>query len=98
MSYKQLTVDEWVDEINFGLKFRSKYGNEKEWAHLESVFYNVHNSQINSGPNIIYSTADALLSELLTPDPYLTCKSRKPEYIDAARLLETVDNNLIDDM
>jgi hypothetical protein len=98
MAFRELTVDEWVDEINFGLKYRSKYGNEKEWAKIEAIFYNVHDSQMNAGPNIIYSTADALLSELLVPNPYLTLKGRRPESINTARLLERVDNNLVDDM
>jgi hypothetical protein len=98
MAFRELTVDEWTDEINYGLKYRQKYGNEKAWADLEAIFYNVHNSQMNSGPNIIFSTADALLSELLTPKPYLTSKARHPEFINGARLQESVDNTLIDDM
>src|SRR6185503_8796528 len=98
MAFRELTVEEWTDEINHGLKYRQKYGNEKAWADLEAIFYNVHNSQMNAGPNIVFSTADALLSELLTPDPYLTCKARHPEFINSARLQETVDNTLVDDM
>ena len=98
MPFKELTVDNWTDEINNGLLYRQRYGLEKDWAEIEAIYYNVHDSQINAGPNIIFSTGDALLSELNVPNPYLTLKARTPDFIAGSRLVEQVDNTLIDDM
>ena len=98
MSFKELTVEQWEAELNHGLKFREQYGLEKKWHELEALFYNVSDSQMNAGPNIVLSTGDALLSTLNVPAPYLTLKARRSDYINPARLLETVDNTLIDEM
>lgn len=95
---KELSVEDWVDEINNGLKYRQRYGLEKQWAEIEAVYYNQHDSQLNAGPNIIFSSGDALLSELNTPNPYLTLKPRKPEFIAGSKILEVIDNTLIDDL
>lgn len=96
--FKPLTVEEWNEEINHGLEFRQRFGNEKSWADLEAIFYNVHPSQMNAGPNVLFSTGDALMSELNVPDPSLSLTPLKPDLTDATRLQETVDNQLISAM
>lgn len=96
--FKELDVDDWVSEINEGLKYREKYGNEKSWSELEAIFYNVHQTQLNAGPNILFSTGDALLSELGVPQPYLTVKARGPDFVNSSKLWEKVSNTLISDM
>lgn len=93
---KELTVSEWIEEINAGLKFRQKYGLEEQWGELEALLYNVHPSSANSGPNILLSTLDGLASSLTVPFPYITIKARQSSYLDKSRVVESVDNMLID--
>jgi hypothetical protein len=97
-TFRELKVVEWWDEIDRGLAFRREYGREQNWATLEKLFYNSHESQANEGPNIIYSTGEALLSSLSTPYPYITIKPRTSNSLMKARIVESVDNMLVTDM
>jgi hypothetical protein len=97
--WTDLTVDDWKQEIDRGLKYRKVYGREESWSTLEKLFYSQHPSQINStGPNILASTGDGLLSTLSVPEPYVTIKAKRQDYLQAASVLESVDNMLIEEM
>lgn len=96
--YKERTVDDWIEEINNGLEFRRLYGKEDGWADIEALAYNVHTSQANSGPNLIYSMGDDLLSTLNVPNPMILVEPTKQSEIDSAPVIEAVDNQLIGQM
>jgi hypothetical protein len=98
MARKALSVDDWFLEIEHGLEYRRQYGLEDYWAEHEALFYSVHPSQDNSGPNIIASTGDALLSTLTVPYPSFSLKPRVPEFIRRSRIQESVDNMLVSDL
>ena len=95
---KKLTVEEWVQEIDDGLEYRRLYGLEDDWATLEAMYYSVHESSKYGGPNIISSTADAVLSQLNVPIPAVTVKPKRPNLGPASRVLESVDNTLLSDL
>jgi hypothetical protein len=93
------TVEDWTCEIERGLEYRLKYGLESRWLENEASFYNVRKGDVdNSGPNIIASTGDALLSNLGVPYPRINVKARKAQFLNSSRVVESVDNNLIYDM
>lgn len=92
------TVSEWFEEIERGLEYRRLYGIEDAWCRLEQMFYNVHPSCGNSGPNIIMSTGDALMSSLTVPYPKVLVSARRPDLVSVAKIVETVDDMLIEDM
>lgn len=98
MPLRDLTVDEWFEEIERGRDFRRKYGLEESWAEQEAMYYNVHETNANSGPNLIASVGDALMSSLSVPVPQVLLQARRQELVDAARVLETIDNGLIKDL
>lgn len=98
LSKIDLSVEEWNEEINKGLEYRKQYGLEDSWSRLEALFYNVHDSQANSGPNIIMSTGDAYMSSMSVPSAYVTVKARRSDVVSKARLQETVDNDLLDEL
>lgn len=98
MSYAELSVEEWFEEIERGRVYRRKYGLEDTWAEQEAMFYNVHETNRNSGPNLIMSVGDALISALSVPVPLVILQSRRRELVAASRTLETVDNGLIKDI
>jgi hypothetical protein len=95
MAWKELSVSDWNDEINQGLKFRQLYGLEDRWSKLEALYLHVHKSHLTAGPNIIASTGDALLSTLAVPFPYLSVKPRRMDFVPGARVVESVDNMLV---
>jgi hypothetical protein len=98
MAFRQFTPTEWTDEIDSGLDFRKKFGVEGTWGELEAMYYNVHKSMANDGPNIIMSTMDSLLSSLTVPTPAIMVKPETPEAVQRAPLVETLDNILLREM
>lgn len=98
MSYKELKPAEWDQELHHAMQYRRKYGLEDKWGQLEAMLYHVKPEQANSGPNIMISTLDSLASAMNVPQPYITVKARNTRSITKARLLESVDNLLIDTM
>lgn len=93
--FKELTVAQWREEISTGLEYRRRYGREDNWAELEQLYMNVTSGQKNNGPNIIFSTGDALLSTLTVPFPTVTIKPVMPSDVEGAPIVETLDNLLI---
>ncbi len=98
MATKELTVAQWQDEIDNGLKFRKEYGIEDQWAELEALFYNVTDEQRTPGPNIIFSTGDSLLSQLTSPNPHILIKPLRQEAVNTAPILEQLDNTLLNSL
>lgn len=95
MPFRQFKTHEWTDEIDSGLDFRRKFGIEQVWGSLESMYYNVHPSMANDGPNMIMSTGDSLLSSLTVPNPAIIVKAENPDAVNKAPLLENLDNVLL---
>lgn len=95
MAFRNFTPDEWANEIGTGLDYRRKFGIEGTWGDLEAMYYNVHKSMANDGPNIIMSMMDSLLSTLTVPNPAIMVKPEHPDAVDSAPILETIDNVLL---
>lgn len=95
MRFRQYTPQEWIMEIEGGLEFRRKFGIEAVWGEMEAIYYNVHPSMANDGPNVIMSTGDALLSTLTVPSPRFLVKPERQEAVSKARQVESLDNLLL---
>ncbi len=95
MGFRQFDPLEWGLEIQSGLDYRRKFGLEGVWGDLEAMYYNVHPSMANDGPNIIMSTMDSLLSTLTVPTPAIMVKPEHPEAVNKAPIVEVVDNVLL---
>jgi len=67
MSSKKTTAQEYLDEITAGLAYRRRFGLEDTWLDIEAKFYGV-SLATDTGPNIVQSRGDALISALATPD------------------------------
>ena len=98
MAKKALNVQDWHLEIDRGLDYRRQFGLEDLWSEVEALFYQVHRSQDQEAPNLIFSVGDSLLSSLNVPDPHITVGPKRMESIESAPVLESVDNALIEDM
>ena len=59
-------AQEVLDDINSGLRYRELFGLEGAWAPIEAAFYGVTDDN-DTGPNIIQSRVDSLVSALATP-------------------------------
>lgn len=94
---KELEPKDWMERIWHGLEFRAKFGMEETWADCEDLFYNKHSTSL-LGPNIIMSTGDALMSALAIEQPSILIRPAMGTDPNAASILESVDNELIEDI
>lgn len=97
MAFKELSVKDWKEEIENGLEYRRSYGLEESWATLEALYYDVDPSEA-PGPNLIASNGDSLLSTLTVPNPKISVRARRGEFIESASVVEAVDNWLITEL
>lgn len=98
MAFKDLKPQEWIDEIDEGLEYRRRFGLEDKWGDLEAIYYNVHSSMLNDGPNIFLSQGDAMLSTVTVPSPQILVKPTTPEGVQTAPLVEALDRTLLRDL
>jgi len=90
-----LTPEEWMVEIDNGLKFRELFGREAAWKQLEQDYLNDIDSNTALGSNLVFSMGDTLLSSLNVPDPEISVISEHPMGVDRAPTVEAWDNYLI---
>jgi hypothetical protein len=90
---KELTVQQWIGELERGCDYRKDYGFEDAWSNLEAMFYSA--GSFGSAPNLISSNGDALISNVSMSNPYITVESMDIESVPGAKVLERVDNNLM---
>lgn len=95
MASNNYKPEDWLTEISNGLEYRRKFGLEDMWGQFEAIYYNVHNSMLNDGPNIFLSQGDAMLSTLTVPTARVKVSATKPEEVELAPLVETLDNTIL---
>lgn len=95
---RNMSVEEWFNELDQGLNYRRLYGLEESWNDVEALYYNTHTSLASDSPNIIASTGAAFVSELTVPQPYMLVEPTREESVDGAPILESVLNNIIYDI
>lgn len=98
MSYRNPTPEDWRQELERGLEFRRRFGLEDMWGQHEAIYYNVHESMMNDGPNIFLSQGDAMLSMITVPSAAVRVKPTKPEEVDPAPLVESLSNKFLRDL
>lgn len=98
MPSKKRTVEDWFEEIDAALEYRRVHGLEDSWGKIEALYYNVHRSMSNDGPNILLSSGDAMLSTITVPDPKVLVEPRTPEAVAKSKILESLDNLLLQEM
>jgi len=85
-------VKTWLQRIGDGLVHRRQFGGEERWRKLEDTFYNKGRpSKSKSGPNLIASNGDSLLSYLAVPNPSILLKPRKSKFVESGQILEGLD-------
>ena len=94
---KDLTVQEWFDELDEGLKYRRTFGKEETWRTNEMAFYG-EKGNTGGGPNLFLSTGDSLLSALTVPVPMIKASARHERFLRFAPIVEAVDNWLMEEI
>jgi hypothetical protein len=91
----KLTPEDWLTEIDNGLKFRELYGREAAWKQLEMDYLNGEDSHTSIGANLMFSMGDSLLSALNVPDPEISVNPTHPMGVERGPVVESWDNYLI---
>ncbi|MHA2064918.1 MAG: hypothetical protein ACXABY_11135 [Candidatus Thorarchaeota archaeon] len=91
----KLTPEEWMTEVDNGLKFRELYGREASWKRLEEDYLNGEDGHTTIGSNLVFSMGDSLQSALHIPDPEINVAPTHPMGVDRAPTIESWDNYLI---
>lgn len=95
---KQGSPKDWIEDLEAGLEFRREYGQERDWAKLERLFFNEDETQMeNPSPNLIASSGDSLMSSLTVPRPRILLSPRTPDSVDEIPVVETQVNSLFED-
>jgi hypothetical protein len=92
---KKLSPEDWMEEIWHSLEYRRQFGVEDQWGEMEAIYYNVHPSMANDGPNVFLSSGDSMLSTVTVPDPKILVSPRVPEAVAKSKILESLDNLLL---
>lgn len=95
---RELTIEDWRDEIARGLDERKEHGAEAYWAEIEALFYGQHESSASAGPNLILATGDALMSALTVPEPVYSVKALTPDDLEKAKVVQSILNGLLVDL
>jgi hypothetical protein len=91
----QKTVAEWFEEIDDGLEYRRIFAREDSWKKLELDYLNDPTGDTAIGSNLVYEMGDALMSDLLVPDPEFVVEPTKSMSAKKAPIVESLDNMLV---
>ncbi len=98
MGRKDKTSSEWFDELILGMDFRKRYGLETAWNELEGMYYNMPETAVDKGPNIIASQGDSLLSQIATSKPTIMVSPRQVGEVETAPVVQALDSLLMDEL
>lgn len=93
---KELTTQQWLGELERGSDYRRDFGLEDEWSKLEAMFYSVE--KYSTAPNLVASNGDALISNMSMSNPYITVSPTNIYSVPACKILERLDNVMLDDI
>jgi hypothetical protein len=85
----KLTPEDWLTEIDNGLKFRELYGREAAWKQVEMDYLNGEDSHTSIGANLMFSMGDSLLSALNVPDPEISVNPTHPMGVERGPVVES---------
>lgn len=88
------TAQEYLDEITAGLAYRRRFGLEDTWLDIEAKFYGVALAT-DTGPNIVQSRGDALISAMATPDVAPMVEGLSEDAASVAPLVEAFGSKLL---
>ena len=94
---ERYSIPWWSEQIDKGLSFRYRYGYSKYWVDTKK-YYRGQYAEGMLPYNIIYGIIRALLPNIYMRNPYVSIGVRNPELAIHARILESLDNWLIQEL
>ena len=92
---KKDEAEKWKERIEAGKKYRKLHGLESVWADLEARFYSC-TKESGTGPNILFSKGDVIISALSTPQIRVMVEALNNESLEWSPIVEAFDNALME--
>jgi len=89
------SAQDWIDIYNSGLEYRKVFGLEQTWTDLEAKFFSV-SSDCDTGPNILASKGDTIISALSVPEVGVMVMPRTAEASVSAPVVQSFDNGMLE--
>lgn len=87
-------VNGWVEEIKAGKRFRKKHSHSKRWKDFRKYYRGQWKKEIIP-VNRIFSYGRSLIPQVYFQNPRVMVTAKRPELLFHARVVEAVDNHLI---
>ncbi|MBU2052496.1 hypothetical protein KKH13_04805 [Patescibacteria group bacterium] len=90
------SLEYWKGEIKAGIKYRTIYGKSRDWNTYKMMYRGLWNKGVVP-VNIVYALGRSLIPQVYFRNPRVAVKPRKPGYAIHARVVERLDNYLINE-
>jgi hypothetical protein len=90
------SLEYWKAEIRAGIRYRTLYGRTNDWERYKTMYRGLWNKGVIP-VNIIYALGRSLIPQVYFRSPRISVNPRKPGYAMHARVLERIDNYLINE-
>jgi hypothetical protein len=90
------SLDYWKAEIRAGIRYRTIFGKSKEWERYKKMYRGLWAEGVVP-VNIIYALGRSMIPQIYFRNPRVNIKPRRPGYAMHARVLERIDNYLINE-
>jgi hypothetical protein len=87
-------INHWTSQIKAGQKYMKKYSSRDKWSAYRDMYRGMWNESIVP-VNKVFSYGRALIPQVYFHQPHVTITARRPEFRQHAKVLEAVDNWLI---
>lgn len=94
---KDQLAKDWTSQIDLGKKFKERYAKPSDWEDYKSN-YRGEFQDTDVPLNRIFSTGKSLTPRTYFKTPAITVTPRRPEFAFHARVVEAVDNWLINEL
>lgn len=91
------SLEQWKEAIRLGLRYRRVYGRSNEWTRFKN-YYRGYFKEGTVPVNIIFAIGRSIIPQVYFRNPRIGIVPLKPGYTMHARVLERVDNWLIQEM
>lgn len=95
---ERIFVNDWLERINLGIKYKQKFSDCKEWPKWRSWYRNEFDEDGNCADysvNRIFSYIKSMIPRIYFRTPSICVTAARPEYAAHARVVEGLDNWMV---
>ena len=90
------SLEQWKGELRAGIRYRTVFGKSKDWTRYKNMYRGFW-ARKTVPVNLIYSVARSMIPQIYFRNPRVGVLAKKPGYAMHARVVERIDNYLINE-